>query len=158
MTEWKKICCAVDFGDPSRAAMEHAAELASRFAADLLLVHVVPPPPEAAADVVLPAADATAGAKAMLDRWREAAERRSGRPAQSSVLLGDPADRIVRFAREASCDLLVVGTHGRTGIPRLIVGSVAERVVRLSGCPVLVVHEDERREKEELAEEIAQYR
>jgi universal stress protein A len=162
MINWKKICCPVDFADPSRVAMEQAAEVAKRFEGELTLVHVVVPPPPAASDVLV-SSRGLAGAGAMNDeatlaRWREDAERRSGRPARSHLLSGDPAAQIVRYAREEHCDLLVVGTHGRTGIRRLVLGSVAERVVRESECPVLVVHDHRVLEKEEAAEEIAQYR
>lgn len=162
MFDWKKICCAVDFGDPSRVALEQAANLASRFEADLTLIHVVVPPPPAERDVLVSsrAVDTTQGVEdeEMLARWRVDAEARAGRPVRSLVLSGDPATQIMRHAREERCDLVVVGTHGRTGIPRLVLGSVAERVARGSPCPVLIVHDGRVLEKEEIAEEIAQYR
>ena len=162
MIEWKRICCAVDFAEPSRVAVEHAADLAKRFEAELILVHVIVPPPPAASDVLVSSrgvasADAEK-AQETVARWRADAEGRLGRPAQSRVLWGDPAAEIVRYARDERCDLVVVGTHGRTGIARLVLGSVAERVARQSGCPVLVVHDHDVREKEQLAEEIQQYR
>jgi nucleotide-binding universal stress UspA family protein len=162
MIEWKKICCAVDFADPSRVAMEQAADLAKRFEAELTLIHVRVPPLAAGSDVLV-SSRTLASVQAredeeMLARWRAYAERRSGRPTGSLVLWGDPAAEIMRHAREAPCDLLVVGTHGRTGLPRLVLGSVAERVARQSACPVLVVHDHGVVEKGELADEIAQYR
>ncbi len=160
MFEWKKICCAVDFAEPSRVAMEQAADLAKRFEAGLTLVHVLAPP---AGSGVLASSREAAGVEAKdheetLARWRADAERRAGRPTRSRVLTGDPAAEIVRLAREEHCDLLVVGTHGGKGIARLVLGSVAERVTRQSPCPVLVVHDHALVEKEALAEEIAQYR
>jgi len=162
MIEWKKICCAIDFADPSRVAMAQAADLAKRFEAELTLVHALVPPPSAASDVLVSSRGlASVEAKEheeKLDRWRADAERRAGRPVRSNVLCGDPATEIVRHAREEHCDLVVVGTHGRTGIPRLVLGSVAERVARQSPCPVLVVHDRSALEKEEVAEEISQYR
>jgi nucleotide-binding universal stress UspA family protein len=57
------------------------------------------------------------------------------------VLLGDPAAELARFVAEEGCDLLVVGTHGRTGLSRLLLGSVAERVLRHAPVPVLVVRD-----------------
>ncbi|MBK6518048.1 MAG: universal stress protein [Polyangiaceae bacterium] len=54
---------------------------------------------------------------------------------------GDPADKIVALAAKLNADLVILGTHGRTGLKRLLIGSVAEKVVRLAGCPVLVVRE-----------------
>lgn len=162
MTEWKKICCAVDFGDASRVAMEQAADLASRFEVELTLVHVVAAPPATASDVLV-SSRTLASSQAREDeeklaRWRTEAEARAGRSVGSRVLSGDPATAIVRHAREERCDLVVVGTHGRTGVPRLVLGSVAERVARRSPCPVLVVHDHGALENEEIAEEAAQYR
>ncbi len=162
MLEWKKIWCAVDLAGPSRVAMERAAELAKRFEAELTLVHVLPSLSAAAGDVLVPspglAGEEASEHEEMLARWRADAERRAGRPVRSRVLSGDPAAEIVRHAREERCDLLVVGTHGRTGIARVVLGSVAERVARESPCPVLVVRDHGVLEREELAEEIAQYR
>lgn len=57
------------------------------------------------------------------------------------ILEGEPAEEIVRFAKEHECDLIVMGTHGRTGLGRLLMGSVAENVVRRAPCPVLTVKE-----------------
>jgi universal stress protein A len=152
MIQWKEICCAVDFGDPSRAAMEEAVDLAARFEADVTLVHVVLPPTQAASDVLVSSrgiAEARAEEEVeALAQWHAAAERRAGRPVRWRVLTGDPAAEIVRYAREQHCDLLVVGTHGRTGVRRLVLGSVAERVVRESPCAVLVVHGPGAGEKE----------
>jgi nucleotide-binding universal stress UspA family protein len=93
-----------------------------------------------------------------LARWRADAEGRARRPVRSRTLSGDPAAEIVRHAREERCDLVVIGTHGRAGIPRLVLGSVAERVARQCPCPVLVVHDHVVLEKVEEAEEIARYR
>ena len=162
MFDWKRICCAVDFGEPSRVALEQAADLAKRFEAQLTVIHVVVPPPQAARDVLVSSrAVATTQAKEdeeMLARWQLDAEARAGRPVRSLVLSGDPATQIVRHAREERFDLVVVGTHGRTGVPRLILGSVAERVARGSPCPVLIVHDHRVLEQEEIAEEVARYR
>ncbi len=161
MLDWKKVCCAVDFADPSRVAMGQAAELARRFEAELTLVHVLSSPPSAARNVVVSsrglAAVEAEKAQEMLAGWRADAERRAGRPVRSRVLWGDPAAEIMRHAREERCDLLVIGTHGRSGVARLILGSVAERVARQSPCPVLVVHDHGVLEGEEVADEIKQY-
>lgn len=162
MTEWKKICCAVDFNDPSRMALRHAADLARRFEAELTLVHVVAhtaPPVDAALVTSSTRADAQLKhEEETLARWRTDAEERARRPVRSWLLTGDPAAEILRHAREARCDLVVVGTHGRTGIHRLVLGSVAERVARQSPCAVLVLHNHGELEKEEIAEEVDAYR
>jgi nucleotide-binding universal stress UspA family protein len=162
MIDWKRICCAIDFEAPSRVAMERAAELARRFEGELTLVYVVVPPPPAASDVLVSSRGVTAAEaeenEEKLPLWRADAERRAGRPVHSRVLSGDPAMEIVRHAREERFDLVVVGTHGRTGIPHLVLGSVAERVARQCPCPVLVVHDHGVLEQETLADETAQYR
>jgi nucleotide-binding universal stress UspA family protein len=141
MTEWKRICCAVDFSEPSRIALLKASELARRFEGELLLLHVVQRV-AFGGDVVV-AAQEPAGLppeeiEGTLALWRTEAERVSGRPARWALLSGDPAAEIVRFAREWSCDVLVVGTHGRKGLSRFVVGSVAGKVVRAAPCAVLV--------------------
>lgn len=162
MTEWKKICCAVDFGDPSRVALDQAAALAHRFEAELRLIHVVALPPSSA-DQALVTSSTLADVQVkqdeeMLARWRAEAEKRARRPVRTRLLTGDPATEILRDAREEHCDLVVVGTHGRTGVTRLVLGSVAERVARRSPCAVLVVHDSAELEKQEIAAEVAQYR
>lgn len=161
MIGWKKICCAVDFADPSRVAMEEAAELAKRLDAELTLVHVRVPPPSAASDVLVSSRGLTRVQaekdEETLARWLADAERRAGRPVQSRVISGDPAAGILRHARDERCDVVVVGTHGRTGIARVVLGSVAERVARQAPCAVLVIHDHGLREKEEVAEEAAPY-
>jgi nucleotide-binding universal stress UspA family protein len=147
MLDWKKICCATDFSEPSRLAMLKAAELARRLDADLELVHVHAPPPAAGTDMLVTPADMAETALVELEKtmemWRNEAERLVGRTVRSTVLPGDPTGEIVRLAREHAFDLTVVGTHGRRGLKRLVLGSVAERVVREAPCAVLVVRRRE---------------
>jgi nucleotide-binding universal stress UspA family protein len=143
MAGWKKLCCAIDLSEASHAALREATELAHRFGAELELLHVHLNP-------ALSAPDGTAMPPSFLDvasgelqstvgSWQEEAERAVGRPVHATVLPGAPADEIIRFVREHGQDLLVVGTHGRRGVERLLLGSVAERVVREAPCSVLVV-------------------
>lgn len=141
MSDWKNVCCAVDFADESRLALQEAASIARRSEGELTLVHVFSPPPVGEAVVVRADLDVALHdeAEARIEAWREEAGRGSGRPARAVVLSGTPAEDIVRFARERRCDLIVVGTHGRRGVGRLFLGSVAEKVVRAAPCSVLVV-------------------
>jgi nucleotide-binding universal stress UspA family protein len=144
MSHWNDICCAIDFSEPSRAALERAVELADRLDARLTLLHVCAP--------AFPGAEAVFGAgkpqeglsegpvQAQLDVWRSEAERTLGRSVRVEILFGNPAREIARFGSRAA-DMLVVGTRGPTGLGRLLLGSVAERVVRDAACPVLVVHQ-----------------
>lgn len=141
MYAWRKIACAVDFSDPSRFAAEQAAALAREHGAALALVNVFQPPPAVAADMLeSPASEAMAvEAEDLLASWKGDAERSSGGQVTVRRLSGDPAAALVKLAREGGYDLLVLGTHGRRGLSHLVLGSVAERVVRQAPCSVLVV-------------------
>jgi nucleotide-binding universal stress UspA family protein len=136
------VGCAVDPSDASELALETAAELARRLGAALVLVHVHEPL-RAVADVEDPAAhDALASGAAELTArvaaWRAHAEALLGRPVRICVRGGRPAEGILRCAEAKGFDLLVVGTRGRRGLERLLLGSVADEVVRAAPCPVLV--------------------
>ncbi len=147
MAGWSAICCAIDFSDESRFAMEEAADLARAFEAQLVLVHVHDAPvfggePDRGRPHV------SLGLEAVdLERdicaWRSEAEKRCGSKVRSFVLAGNPAAELVRFAEESRADVLVVGKKGRTGLERVVLGSVAEKLVRGAPCPVLVVREKE---------------
>ncbi|HEY6101583.1 MAG TPA: universal stress protein, partial [Anaeromyxobacter sp.] len=117
MAEWRNIVCAVDFGEPSREAMREAADLARRSGATLTLVHVQGAAPRMAGELFVPTPEAAERAlvevQRLLGTWRVAAERIAARPLRATVLAGDPARQIVRFARASGADLVVVGTHGR---------------------------------------------
>jgi nucleotide-binding universal stress UspA family protein len=143
MSHWNEICCAVDFSESSRAALERAVELAARLDAGLTLLHVFAPA-FPGVDVVYGEGELSEGVaegptQARLDTWRSQAERALGRSVRVTLLTGNPAREIARFA-DHGVDMLVVGTRGPTGLGRLLMGSVAERVVRDATCPVLVVH------------------
>ncbi len=147
MAEWNKMCCAVDFSDGARFAMAEAAELAQKFDAELVLVHVHEPPlgaevplDESALEMI------SVDLERALAAWRLEAGRRLGEPVRSQVRFGDPAAEIVRFARDAEVDLVVLGSHGSAGFRAGVLGSVAERVVRDAPCPVLVIRPTEIRQ------------
>ncbi len=146
MPEWKKLVCPVDFSAAARAALEQAAGIARREAAELFVLHVRhggsgatdaigAPPPHGAA----PAAD---DPEALLEAWTRDAQQLAPGSVTSVELAGDAATEIARFADEFACDLIVMGTHGRSRIAHLALGSVAEKVIRATRRPVLVVHED----------------
>jgi len=142
MGSWRRICCAVDFSETSRLAMEEAAALARMSGAELTLVHVPEGPGPSASTVVAPPElfeSMAAEAEGKLEAWRREAESSAPPPVRARTLAGPPAAEIVRFAAEVGADLVVIGTHGRRGIRRLVLGSVAERVVREAHCAVLVV-------------------
>jgi len=141
----KKILCPTDFSEPSYEAIKTAGELAFHFGSELCLLHVVSPVPmvpiggeSSVFNVSLYEQELEASSKRTLEEivnhleWKELKTR-------LIALRGNPADEIVRIADEEKVDLIVIATRGRTGLDRLIFGSVAEKVVRLAKCQVLTV-------------------
>lgn len=126
-----------DFSAYSKRAFRLACMLAHDFGARLVLLHVLPPA-RAVSDAGLTALSELWGddddAHAQLRRMEE--EANSGRM-ESLVREGDPAEMILRAAEETHCDVIVMGMHGRTALTRLLLGSVAEEVIRKAPCPVL---------------------
>lgn len=143
MDLWKKVCCPTDLSEASRPALVQAAGITHACRGELLIVYVKRGPGSSRAEALLAppprAAAADGDDDARLAAWVAEAERLAPGTVTSVELGGDPADEIVRFAREFGCDLIVMGTHGRTGLGHLALGSVAEAVIRRSPCPVLVV-------------------
>ncbi|HET6922180.1 MAG TPA: universal stress protein [Anaeromyxobacteraceae bacterium] len=142
MASWTKICCPIDFSETSRAALEEASVLAQRYQAELVLLHVFEPPVASADLMVSPPEMFEQTAKDLerkLELWKGEAERRGAPAVRALVVTGTAAAETVRFAREGGYDLVVMGTHGRRGLRHLVLGSVAERVVREAPCAVLVV-------------------
>jgi len=137
-----RIVCATDFSDTAEAAWDLAIELARTHQAELVLVHVfseMPVYPEVAvASIQSVWQEQRQWAEEQLAGHVEAAAEH-GLPARSLLRTGSAPEEIVQAAGDESADLVVVGTHGRTGINRLVIGSVAERVVRVAPCPVLTV-------------------
>lgn len=128
-----RILAPIDWSEPSKCAFQWAVSLAQRYGAELIVVYVVP----LATEMYGPAPDA------YLAHMREELDRI--KPADPSIRVqhlmaeGDPAAAIVHAAGENHCDLIVMGMQGRTGINRVLMGSVAEEVARKAPCPVLSV-------------------
>jgi nucleotide-binding universal stress UspA family protein len=139
MVACDRICCAIDFSEPSLLALVEAAELARWLGVELTILHVHAVPD----DVVRPLPSAFAMASVDLHRdlavWRAEAERRAGVPVHVELVAGDPAEEILRYAREDRVGFLVLGARGRSAPGRRRLGSVAARVAREARCPVLVV-------------------
>lgn len=143
--DWKRICCPIDFSDASRAAMEVAADVARRNAGDLTLLHAYPIPGYTFPDGSVVASpkmmqDLADQAQRHLDEWRSEAEKLGAPKVATVTAVGEPAAEILGYASQQGVELLVLGTHGRTGLEHALMGSVAERVVRRARCPVLTVH------------------
>jgi len=141
----KKILCPTDFSEPSLEAIKAAAELAERYHAEIILMHAVSPLPAYPQPGALAVLDTAAYLQEMLTSGKKYMERliKDKIPdkvsARSLVFAGNPSDEITRLAEAESVDLIVIATHGLTGWRRFVFGSVAERVVRLSPCPVLTI-------------------
>ena len=141
MIALKRILVATDFGPAAEAALTYGRALAKNFGATLTVMHV-------AENFFLRAtiADPHALKAAVARRLEErlTAEDRSALHGRAVLETSDqPADAITTYAKQAEIDLIVMGTHGRHGISHLLVGSVAERVVRTASCPVLTVKHPE---------------
>jgi universal stress protein A len=139
----RKIVVPIDFSPSSRKALRYAVATASEFGAEIWLVHVVRPYPTTAE---MPGAmmelnsQRTETATKLLEQWAKTIRvvRVAG-----AVRLGDPATEISELAKQNHADLIVMATSGRQGLAHLVIGSVAEKVVRTAPCPVLTVRDDE---------------
>lgn len=142
MTTFKNILVPTDFSPSAQRATELAIEMAKRFDASLTLLHVVEIPVYTydafgpTADLLTPVQSA---AETMMAALRAEVQAQVPR-VSSEVRLGRPADEILAAIETTGADLVVIGTHGRRGVRRLLMGSVAERVVRFSTVPVLTAH------------------
>jgi nucleotide-binding universal stress UspA family protein len=153
MPRLKKILVPVDHSDCSRVAMEYALFLAERFDAEIEVLHVAEIPlGEEEHTVVKPDTGEEQLLSELIMQQAEKAEteflapfvRDATIPIERSLLKGQPGKVIVEAATDRGADLIVMGTHGRSGFERLIMGSVTERVLRSAPCPVVVVrHPDD---------------
>lgn len=149
MIEIKTILVPTDFSPPSVKALAYGKELARLFGSSLHLLHVIEEPfvhgftmegyiatlPEFSAQL-------EARARQELTKQLDGVER-AGLKAVEATRFGNPLTEIVRYAQEQDVDVIVIGTHGRGRVAQLLLGSVAERVVRTAPCPVLSVREPE---------------
>ncbi len=148
MINLNTILVPSDFSECSDAAVRYGLELARRFDAEVHLLHVVPDPltqPWAVEGFSAPLAD-------NLTAWQTDARERLTRlvPAGDlhrvtvAVTVASPFLEIVRYAEENRADLIVMGTHGRGGVTHMLLGSIAEKVIRRAPCPVLTVRHPQR--------------
>lgn len=143
MSEMKRILLATDLSEFSREATSYACELADRFGAELHVLYVFAE--------LLPSVDwsypqledhlqklqkeeARVLTKVVPQDWQES------HPVVHATAQGKADVEIIRYAKEHEIDMVVLATHGRTGLSHLLIGSTAERVVRMAPCPVLTVH------------------
>src|SRR5438093_5998553 len=145
MSRIRRIVLATDFSPASAAAFAKAVDLAKTSRAELLIAHVLIPAVPMVGDGYVPPkvyeeieASARAQARTQLERL-VAKAKKAGARAKGLLLEGVPHEQIVRAARSRRADLVVIGTHGRTGLAKLFLGSVANRVVSTASTPVLTV-------------------
>jgi nucleotide-binding universal stress UspA family protein len=142
----RRILYPSDFSPASRPASKRAVELARALRSQLLIVHVMGPLPTIGEGYITPETVerllqsqrllAQRQLRALVTRAKAAGVRASG----LLVETGMPHEQIVRVARRKRADMIVMGTHGRSGLTRLLLGSVAARVIATAKCPVLTVH------------------
>ncbi|MCA9084707.1 MAG: universal stress protein [Planctomycetaceae bacterium] len=145
MIRLEKVLVPTDFSEFSRPALTYACAIAARFDSELHLLHVCPDPamliPEAGglggAGLIEQASAIEAAAMEELNKLP--GDWENGRNIIRATRVGATFYEIIQYAKEQDVDLIVLGTHGRSGLTHLLMGSVAENVVRKSPCPVLTV-------------------
>jgi nucleotide-binding universal stress UspA family protein len=149
MIELHRILVPTDFSKSSANALTYAAAFAEKFGASVHLLHVVqdlalfiPEAIMAVPPMAPPVEQFLAAAREALDRAVHGLAR-PGLVVHPEVAEGVPAEEILRVARERDVDLIVMGTHGHTGLAHVLLGSIAEKVVRRAPCPVLTVRHPE---------------
>ncbi len=140
----KTILFPTDFSNGARAAMDYALSLAKDYEARLILLYVIQdisiaewyiPSSISATDLV---EDMQKSAWNEMDKWSSEAAGRV-KNVEKMVVRGVPFVEIIKIAKDKNVDMIVIGTHGRTGIDHMLFGSTAEKVVRKAPCPVLTV-------------------
>lgn len=148
----RTLLVPTDFSESSQKAIHYAQRLAQQFGGTILLLHVIEPaypyPVDGLVHVpgdlsdynleLLPQAERSLGSLA------DVTARNGTVPVKSKIRTGSAHNEIVKAAKEEDADLIVIATHGRTGLMHVLLGSTAEKVIRHSPCPVLVVREKER--------------
>jgi universal stress protein A len=142
MNTFSKILVPHDFSDCAQHAVDVAADVARRYEADMTLVHVHQPMLLASAESYLLYESnklplLMEALEKQLEQARQQALALGVLQVDTKILQGPPVSEITRFAREGGYNLIVMGTHGRTGVAHALIGSVTERVVRSAACPVL---------------------
>lgn len=139
MTKWRTILVPVDFFEPSQQAFQVACALARDHGSRVVVLHVATPPPFVRTSELHRALEVPDGYAQELDR-RLQQEYSDSHLTIGRVLRDGPlVQQILDAVRDTGADLIVMGTHGRTGLERVLLGSVAEAVLRQASCPVLTI-------------------
>ncbi len=144
MKRFEKILLATDFSDYSEVACDYALTLAKTFNSSLLVLHVINEPVDLRGFYVPHISfeelekEIVTGAAQMVDAFCRD-NLKDFEAFETEIVTGVPYEEIIRAATEKESSLIVIGTHGRTGLDHLIFGSTAERVVRSAPCPVMTI-------------------
>ncbi|OGW58940.1 MAG: hypothetical protein A2Y48_08535 [Nitrospirae bacterium RIFCSPLOW2_12_42_9] len=141
MTEFGKILFPTDFSESAENASRYALSLAKKYASKVYVIHVIEPftyTTEFGLDFSAQLKEMEASARRLLDDIA-ASIKKTNLDVESVLITGEPFVEIIKYARKEQVDLIVMATHGRSGIEHMLMGSVAEKVVRKSPCPVLTI-------------------
>jgi nucleotide-binding universal stress UspA family protein len=144
MKTFEKILTPIDFSENSEHAFDYALTLAAQFQSELIVLHVINEPVDLRGFYVPHISfeqlerEIADGAEKMMEKFCQTKMGDFTRY-QTAIVSGIPYEEIIRKAEQAGASLIVLGTHGRTGLDHLIFGSTAERVVRSASCPVLTI-------------------
>ena len=136
----KHILVPLDFSADAEQALDCAVGLAQQFQSRLTLLHVIYIPVSTEVNLSAYFTEMEAGAEQGMDTYQKRVEE-AGLAVDTVIIRSTPFREIVETAKAKQVDLIIMGTHGRTGLQHLLLGSVAERVVRLAPCPVMVTRE-----------------
>ena len=139
---FRKVLCPIDFSEQSLAALEVALKVVQQNDAALYLLNVAPMTAGAAGFQPVPMDAYPIVEKDKREQLEKLAQKRIPAAVRCKTIVtsGDPAEQVLETARDLDADLIVMGTHGRKGLGHLVLGSVAERIVRESPIPVLTAH------------------
>lgn len=151
----RRILFPTDFSSFTQPALQLASSLARDMGAQLLIVHVKEPPVELVAAGGLGVAELGLDGETIKAHLNRVAPTERVVSFERHLLMGSPVAEIVRFAAQQQVDLIVMSTHGRTGLMHLLMGSVAEAVVRRAPCPVITLKADGKARIEDTAPELA---
>lgn len=144
MKPFEKILIAIDFSENSEQAFEYALTLAKQFKSELTIMHVINEPVDLRGFYVPHISfeqlekEIEEGAQKMMEKFCQTKLADFGNYT-TSIVSGIPYEEIIKKAADSNSSLIVLGTHGRTGLDHIIFGSTAERVVRSAACPVLTI-------------------
>ena len=138
---FKKILVPTDFSSQSDKSLDYAVMVANQFGAKIILLHIIEPFPYTTTDafMVVDNSEAMRSIAETLIKNQSKTLRQKKISVKTDLIVGNPAQEIIKKAEREKADLIVMGTHGRTGVEHVLLGSVAEKIVRLANCPVLTI-------------------